>query len=161
MWPKNQKYPTGDEMRAALERNPEAAVVRGKWADPEFSAEVSELNPQLKDTQFADYHGHGWNFRAIYKRDRKGNLLDDNNNIIPPNDPEKFKKAVHLEFDSRRFRYAMRRLPLRSGCARQRPHLRRGAGGDRDHLRRLPRHGHDIAGSAHPRSGGAARPGPI
>ena len=37
---------------------------------------MSELNPQLKDTQFADYHGHGWNFRAVYKRDRKGNLLD-------------------------------------------------------------------------------------
>jgi hypothetical protein len=97
MWPKRQKYPTGDEMRAALERNPEGAVVRGKWADPQFSAEVSELDPKLKDTQFADYHGHGWNFRAVYKRDRKGNLLDDANNIISPNDPQKFKKAVHLD----------------------------------------------------------------
>ena len=97
MWPKKQKYPNDSEMRAALERNPEGAVVRGKWADPEFSAEVSELNPQLRDTQFADYHGHGWNFRAVYKRDRKGNLLDDKNNIIPAADPEKFKKAVHLD----------------------------------------------------------------
>ena len=97
MWPKKQRYPTDDEMRAALERNPEGAVVRGKWADPNFSADVNELNPQLKDTQFADYHGHGWNFRAIYKRDRKGDLLDDMNNIIPANDPEKFKKAVHLD----------------------------------------------------------------
>ena len=97
MWPKRQKYPTGDEMRAALERNPEGAVVRGKWADPEFSAEVSKLDPKLKDTQFADYHGHGWNFRAVYKRDRKGNLLDDANNVISPDDPQKFKKAVHLD----------------------------------------------------------------
>jgi hypothetical protein len=97
MWPKKQKYPNDSEVRAALERNPEGAVVRGKWADPEFSAEVSELNPQLHDTQFADYHGHGWNFRAVFKRDRKGNLLDDSNNIIPPTDPEKFKKAVHLD----------------------------------------------------------------
>jgi hypothetical protein len=97
MWPKKQKYPTDTEMRAALERNPEGAVVRGNWADPEFSAEVSQLNPQLSDTKFADYHGHGWNFRAIFKRDRKGNLLDDDNNIIPANDPQKFKKAVHLD----------------------------------------------------------------
>jgi len=97
MWPQRQKYPTDTEMRAALERNPEGAVVRGKWADPEFSAEVSELNPQINDTQFADYHGHGWNFRAIFKRDRKGNLLDDNNNVISPDDPEKLKKAVHLD----------------------------------------------------------------
>ncbi|HYM72728.1 MAG TPA: hypothetical protein VET89_07080 [Stellaceae bacterium] len=97
MWPKRQKYPTDTEMRAALERNPEGAVVRGRWADPEFSANVNELNPKLNDTQFADYHGHGWNFRAIFKRDRKGNLLDDDNNIIPASDPQKFKKAVHLD----------------------------------------------------------------
>ena len=97
MWPKEQKYPTAAEEREILDRNPEAAAVRGKWGDPEFSADVSELNPKIKDTQFADYHGHGWNFRAIFKRDRKGNLLDDANNIVPNDDPEKFKKAVHLE----------------------------------------------------------------
>ena len=97
MWPKKQRHPTDTEMRIAYDRNPEGAVVRGNWADPNFSADVNELNPQVKDTQFADYHGHGWNFRAIFKRDRKGNLLDDNNNIIPASDPEKFKKAVHLD----------------------------------------------------------------
>ncbi|HEV2335407.1 MAG TPA: hypothetical protein VGS13_07915, partial [Stellaceae bacterium] len=97
MWPKHQVYPTDKQMRAALERDPEAAVVRGKWADPDFSADVSELDPRINDTQFADYHGHGWNFRAVFKRDRKGDLLDDAGNIIPANDPEKFKKAVHLD----------------------------------------------------------------
>jgi hypothetical protein len=97
MWPKHQRYPTDAEMRAAYDRNPEGAAVRGNWADPKFSADVSELNPKINDTQFADYHGHGWNFRAIFKRDRKGNLLDGGNNIIPPNDPQKFKKAVHLD----------------------------------------------------------------
>ncbi|MGH7095626.1 MAG: multiheme c-type cytochrome [Stellaceae bacterium] len=97
MWPKHQRYPTDKEVRAILQRDPEGAVVRGKWADPNFSADVSELNPQIKDTQFADYHGHGWNFRAVYKRDRHGNLLDDSNNIISPHDPQKFKKAVHLD----------------------------------------------------------------
>jgi hypothetical protein len=97
MWPKRQKYPTAAEIRTALDRNPEGAVVRGNWSDPEFSAEVSQLNPKLADTKFADYHGHGWNFRAVFKRDRKGNLLDDANNIIPATDPQKFKKAVHLD----------------------------------------------------------------
>ena len=97
MWPPKQKYPDAEEERAILDRNPEAAAPRGLWGDAEFSAEVSQLDPSLKDTKFADYHGHGWNFRAIFKRDRKGNLLDDANNIIPPDDPEKFKKAVHLD----------------------------------------------------------------
>ena len=49
------------EMRCrSTKRNPEGAAVRGKWGDPNFSADVSELNPKLNDTQFADYHGHGW-----------------------------------------------------------------------------------------------------
>jgi hypothetical protein len=96
MWPEEQQYPSISEMHETLERNPEGAAVRGKWADVEFLKSVSELNPELDDTQFADYHGHGWNFRAIFKRDRKGNLLDDAGDIVSDDDPEKFSKAVHM-----------------------------------------------------------------
>jgi hypothetical protein len=96
MWPEKQRYPTDSEMRKSLDRNPEEAATRGKWTDPEFLKNVSSLNPQLKDTQFADYHGHGWNFRAIFKRNRKGALLDAKGAIVADDDPEKFKKSVHL-----------------------------------------------------------------
>lgn len=96
MWPEKQKYPTDAEIRAINERNPEEAAIRGKWSDPDFLKNVSTLNPTLKDTQFADYHGHGWNFRAIFKRNRKGALLDAKGNIVDDNDPKKFSKAVHL-----------------------------------------------------------------
>jgi hypothetical protein len=96
MWPEQQQYPDLATRRKILDRNPEGAAVRGKWADVEFLKGVSELNPQLKDTQFADYHGHGWNFRAIFKRDRKGNLLDDEGAVVKDDDPDKFKKAVHM-----------------------------------------------------------------
>ncbi len=96
MWPKAQKYPTADESRKILERNPEEAATRGLWSDPAFLADVSKLNPKLKDTQFADYHGHGWNFRAVHKRDRSGTLIDKEGKAIDDNDPDKFKKTVHL-----------------------------------------------------------------
>ena len=96
MWPDQQKYPSADELKDAYGKNPEGAAPRGKWIDQDFLRQVSELNPQLNDTQFADYHGHGWNFRAIFKRDRKGNLLDDSGDIVSDDDPEKFKKAVHM-----------------------------------------------------------------
>jgi hypothetical protein len=96
MWPQEQRYPTAEEMRAVYDRNPEGAAARGLWSDPEFLARVWELNPTLKDTQFADYHGHGWNFRGVFKRDRKGNLLDAAGAIVPNDDPAKFSKAVHL-----------------------------------------------------------------
>lgn len=101
MWPQKQRYPTDSEIRHINERNPEEAAIRGKWSDPEFLKNVSSLNPTLKDTQFADYHGHGWNFRAIFKRDRKGDLLDKDGKIIADSDPHKFDpnnphKAVQL-----------------------------------------------------------------
>ena len=98
MWPKEQKYPTIEEQHKILERNPEGAAVRGLWGDAEFSRNVYDLNSELEDTQFADYHGHGWNFRAVFKRDRKGNLLDKDGNIISPDDPEKFRKKDEPEF---------------------------------------------------------------
>jgi hypothetical protein len=96
MWPAKQKYPTDAEARAILDRNPEEAAIRGLWGDPKFLADVSKLNPKLKDTQFADYHGHGWNFRAVFKRDRKGALLDAKGAVVADDDPKKFDKAVHL-----------------------------------------------------------------
>ena len=96
MWPAQQKHPSDEEMRRILDRNPEEAAVRGKWGDLDFLREVARLNPTLKETQFADYHGHGWNFRAVFKQDRKGNLLDADGVRVDHKDPDKFQKAVHL-----------------------------------------------------------------
>ena len=96
MWPEQQAYPNSKEIREVLDRNPEGAAVRGKWADIEFLKEVSNLNSKLRDTQFADYHGHGWNFRAVFKRDRHGSLLDAENQVVEDDDPAKFSKAVHM-----------------------------------------------------------------
>lgn len=96
MWPEKQRYPTAAEVRAINRRNPEEAAIRGSWGDPEFLRNVTDLNAKSKDTQFADYHGHGWNFRAVYKRNRKGDLLDAKGSVVGNDDPAKFKKSVHL-----------------------------------------------------------------
>ena len=66
-------------------RNPEGSAARGNWGDPKFLEQVGtpEFNAVLKDTQFADFHSHGWIFRKVYKRDRTVNLLDANDNLIP------------------------------------------------------------------------------
>ena len=98
MWPKEQKYPTIEEQRKVLDRNPEAAAPKGNWADLDFLRNAYDLNPSLSDTQFADYHGHGWNFRAVLKRDRDGNLLDSDGKIVANNDPEKWRKNGEGKF---------------------------------------------------------------
>ena len=82
-----------------LNRNPEGASLRGLWSELEFLAETGtpEFNAQLKNTQFGDFHGHGWMFRKVFKRDRKGNLARRARAMsLSPDDPDKFKKAVHL-----------------------------------------------------------------
>ncbi len=93
MYPKEQHDPTNEELVVSTKSNPEAAAARGLWGKLDFLEKVAELNPKLKHTQFADYHGHGWVFRAIFKQDKKGNRLDLDDNIIPHAD---FKRAVHL-----------------------------------------------------------------
>ncbi|MFC3712517.1 hypothetical protein ACFOMD_08050 [Sphingoaurantiacus capsulatus] len=98
MWPAKQKYPTADEVRKINDRNPEGAAALGNWGDLDFLRNVYDLNPKLKDTQFADYHGHGWNFRAIFKRDREGNLLDAEGNIVANDDPEKWRRQGEDKF---------------------------------------------------------------
>jgi len=92
MWPAQQRYPNAEEVRHVLDRNPEGAAPRGLWGDLDFLRNVYDLNPELNDTQFADYHGHGWNFRAILKRDGEGNLLDADGNVVDPDDPERWRR---------------------------------------------------------------------
>ncbi|MBM3505295.1 MAG: hypothetical protein FJX65_15650 [Alphaproteobacteria bacterium] len=97
MYPKEQRYLSADEEGKILDRNPEEAVLRGLWSDVDFLKRVwTDVNPKAQHTQFADYHGHGWNFRAIFKRDRKGNLLDADGRRVSNDDPDKFKKTVHM-----------------------------------------------------------------
>ncbi len=80
-------------------RNPEGAAQRGRWGDVDFLTQIGspEFNNDLKHTQFADFHGHGWVYRAVFKRDREGRLLDRSGQVVPHDDPEKFGKAVHLK----------------------------------------------------------------
>jgi hypothetical protein len=98
MWPAQQRYPTTEEVRHVLDRNPEGAAPRGMWADIDFLRTVNDRNPTLRDTQFADYHGHGWNFRGVFKRDREGNLLDAEGNVVSPDDPEKWRREGEGQF---------------------------------------------------------------
>ncbi len=98
MYPKEQHNPTEEEKFEVSQRNPEGAAPRGLWSDVKFLAQTgsAEFNAKLKDTQFADFHSHGWLFRAVFSRDREGRLLDENGAAVASDDPKKFEKAAHL-----------------------------------------------------------------
>jgi len=97
LWPKQSRHPSHEELVAAFERNPEEAAARGNWIDPDYLADASQINAKAKHTQFADYHGHGWMFRAVFKMDREGNLLDKDGAVVPYDSPDKFKGVVPIE----------------------------------------------------------------
>ena len=76
-YPKEQKHATSEEFIQTMMRNPNESAVRSNLADPEFVADSAEnLNSQLEHQQLADFHGHGWLFRAVFKRDKKGHMVD-------------------------------------------------------------------------------------
>ena len=99
MYPAKQRNPSPADRQKVQLRNPEGSAPRGLWSDVGFLEKIGspEFAKTLKHTQFADFHSHGWIFRAVYKKDRKGNLLDEKNNVISPEDPDKFGRAVHLK----------------------------------------------------------------
>jgi len=97
MYPAKSKEWEPEARARALVKNPEASSLRGNWNDAEFLRESAGLNPKLKQTQFADYHGHGWMYRAVFKHDKKGNWQDKDDKVIPFEDPDRLKKSVHLK----------------------------------------------------------------
>jgi hypothetical protein len=96
LYPKEAKHPTAEQFAEAQLSNPDETAARGLWSDPRFLERVADLNGQTKHTQFADFHGHGWVFRAVYKKDRKGNLLDHNGEPIAEVTNDLLQKAMSL-----------------------------------------------------------------
>jgi hypothetical protein len=98
MFPPQQRNPSESDHYETALRNPEAAAARGLWIDNKFLEQTgsSEFNAKLNTTKFADFHGHGWIFRAVFNHDRKGNWLDKDGKTIAFDDPDRFGKAVHL-----------------------------------------------------------------
>ncbi len=99
MWPHEQRNSSAERQSQIQSRNPERAALRGLWSDVDFLQKVGtpEFNRQLEHTQFGDFHSHGWIFRAVFKHDRKGTLVDENGKPVSFDDPDKFGKAVHLK----------------------------------------------------------------
>src|SRR5215210_2104480 len=99
MYPAKQPNLSEEQKEEIQLRNPEGSALRGLWGqDKNFLANIwQDVNPKAQRTQFGDFHSHGWVFRNVYKTDKKGNMLSSRGTKIAPEDPDKFKKAVHLE----------------------------------------------------------------
>ncbi len=94
MYPKKQKNLTSEQFVLSMMNNPDETAARGNWSDPDFLARTFDLNPQLKHSQFADYHGHGWVYRSVFKKDRHGQLLDAAGNLVSEEGSQRLVDAI-------------------------------------------------------------------
>ncbi len=98
MYPSKQRNISSEEEYRKLDANPEGSSVRGNWSDPDFLQKTGgdEINSKMARTQFADFHGHGWMFRAVFKRDREGHMLDSGGARVEDVTPAKLKQSVEF-----------------------------------------------------------------
>ena len=103
MYPSKQKNPTAEELIRSMLRNPNESAARGNLSDPEFVKELTKLNPHLSKVSFGDFHSHGWAFRAVFKKDLKGNLIDHDGGFVGPPSAEKLAAGVDWPNRAKKF----------------------------------------------------------
>ena len=82
MYPAQGKHLSAQEVVAGTMSDPNEISLRGNWSDPEFLDALYDKNPETRHNFFGDFHSHGWVFRAVFKQDKKGNILDYFNNKV-------------------------------------------------------------------------------
>jgi hypothetical protein len=103
MYPARQKNPSAEELIRSMLRNPNESAARGNLSDPAFVNDLVQLNPRMSKQQFGDFHSHGWAFRAVFKKDRQGNLIDHAGGLVGPPSPEKLAAATDWPNEARKF----------------------------------------------------------
>ena len=114
-------------------------------ADPAFLADLADLNPQLDKTQFADFHSHGWAFRAVFKQGPQGQAARPRRRPDrPTSTPRSWRPAMDWPLKARTFH--KKRYPSdRAKAAR-----------GRDEAERVPRPGSPVHLHGHPPGKGHA-----
>ncbi|MGL6097096.1 MAG: hypothetical protein ACRC7O_15030, partial [Fimbriiglobus sp.] len=103
IYPEKQKDPSSEQVIRAAMLNPNESAARNNLSDPAFVAASSQLNPHLAKSQFADFHGHGWLYRAVYQKDRTGRLTDFFKTPVPDPTVEKLAAAVAFPVTAKDF----------------------------------------------------------
>jgi hypothetical protein len=112
IYPPTERHPSAEEVIRCQMSNPNESSARNYLSDPEFLTNLADLNKSAKHTQFADYHGHGWAYRAVFRQDRKGRYLDYKGNVIPHVDNAALQEAMRYQHQPPQERKPKEGVPL-------------------------------------------------
>jgi hypothetical protein len=97
IYPPGGKHPSAEEYIQSQMSNPNESAARNNLSDPQFLENLTDLNTKTRHTQFADFHGHGWAFRAVFRQDRHGNYLDHDGKVISPVGNAELQEAMRFQ----------------------------------------------------------------
>ena len=103
MYPAKQKNPTPEELVRSMMSNPDETAARGLWNDPAFLEEIVRLNPQMSKAQFGDFHSHGWVFRAVFKKNVKGEYVDHRGEVVQDVNAAKLMAGMTFPLQAKEF----------------------------------------------------------
>ena len=66
MYPKEERELSSEQFIQAQMNDPNEITARNNLSDPAFLKSLTELNPRLRKSHLADFHGHGWAFKAVF-----------------------------------------------------------------------------------------------
>lgn len=89
-------YPWWDPDKKVLGVDPPYKNINGPDGFP-LMGDLYTKNNQMKHIQFGDSHGHRWHFVKVYKRDRYGRMLTEDDKGVADSDPERFTKSMHMK----------------------------------------------------------------
>jgi hypothetical protein len=112
IYPKKAKHPTAEEFINHQLANPNESASRSNLSDPAFLEKLTELNKKTKHTQFADFNSHGWAFRAVFRRDRKGNYLDHEGKVLEKVGNAELQEAMRYQHQAPAERKPMPGVPV-------------------------------------------------
>ncbi|MFP6766604.1 MAG: hypothetical protein VB859_00450 [Planctomycetaceae bacterium] len=94
IYTKSGKPLSAEAFLASQMANPNLAATKRYDPDSDRIADIARVNDKATKTQFADFHGHGWLFQAVFRKNVDGQLLDHQGRILADPTNEQLKAAI-------------------------------------------------------------------
>ena len=91
---KSGKPLSAEDFLASQMANPNLMATKRFNPSPNRETDIPEINDKATGTQFADFHSHGWLFRAVFRKDSTGHMLDHQGRVIERPTNQDLKAAI-------------------------------------------------------------------